>query len=99
MVRTVFQVFYAGLGLGFLLFGAAGWLSPAMSRIASGLLVAAGVLMFVPFAENLLAWLFDVPRALWISGPAGVFVLVALVAVGYSLRKGGTTEAVRSDPA
>ena len=98
--RTVFQVFYAGLGLGFLLFGVAGWLSPAMSRTASGLLVAAGVLMFFPFTENLLAWVFDVSRApVWISGPAGVFVLVALVAVGYSLRKGGTTEAVRSDPA
>jgi len=97
--RTVFQVFYAGLGLGFLLFGAAGWRSPAMSRTASGLLVAAGVLMFFPFTENLLAWFFDVSRPpVWISGPAWVFVLVALVAVGYSLRRGGTTEAARSDP-
>lgn len=98
--RTVFQVFYAGLGLGFLLFGAAGWLSPAMSRTASRLLVAAGILMFFPFTENLLAWLFDVSRApVWISGPAWVCTLVAVVAVGYSLRRGGTPEAARSDHA
>ena len=97
--RTVFQVFYAGLGLGFLLFGAAGWLSPALSRTASGLLGAAGVLMFFPFIENLLAWVFDVSRPpVWISGPAWAFVLVALVAVGYSLRRGGTTKVARSGP-
>lgn len=98
--RAVFQVLYAGLGLGFLLFGLAGWRQPAMPRTAGGLLVAAGVLMFFPFSENLLAWTLDVPRApVWISGPAWALLLVAVVAVGRIVRTSSATGAVRSDDA